>query len=169
MNIDAIIRREQKYNYLDNVQASLEKFGLTLSDLKTYKRVGRSNHGEPDAIFKQNFGKDCKLPEHKCTCLCGHYIVEQCYLCPESKDVNEIIVVGNHCIKKWGFDPAIRGKLENKIKCDLCGSLVLKRGMARHKRTTKCKNNVIDKSNNDTDNATESTTCSDSGSVSSDN
>ena len=167
MNIDAIIRREQKYNYLDAVKASLNKFGLRLEDLKTYKRVGKSNHGVPDTIFKQNFGKDCKLPEHQNACICGHHIVEQCYLCPESNDVNDILVVGNHCIKRMGFDPAIRGKLENKIKCDLCGSLVLKRGMARHKRTTKCKNNTINKLSNDS--TTESTTCSDAGSVSSDN
>ena len=167
MNIDAIIRREQRYNYLDAVKASLNKFGLRLEDLKNYKRVGKSNHGVPDTIFKQNFGKDCKLPEHQNACICGHHIVEQCYLCPESNDVNDILVVGNHCIKRMGFDPAIRGKLENKIKCDLCGSLVLKRGMARHKRTTKCKNNVINKLSNDS--TTESTTCSDAGSVSSDN
>ena len=168
MNIDEIIRGEKKYNYLDTVQASLNEFGLKLEDLKTYKRVGKSRNGVSDTIFKQNFGKDCKLPEHQNACICGHPIVEQCYLCPESNDVNDILVVGNHCIKRMGFDPAIRGKLENKIKCDLCGSLVLKKGMARHKKTTKCKNNVIDKSNNNTDNATESKTCSDTGSVSSD-
>ena len=141
MNIDKIIRREKRYNYLDNVQASLSEFGLTLTDLKTYKRVGRSNGGDADTIFKQNFGKDCKLPDHRNVCLCGHQIVEQCCLCPESNDVNDILVVGNRCIKTWGFDPAIRGKLENKIKCDLCGSLVNKKGIAKHKKTGKCRNN----------------------------
>ena len=49
----------------------------------------------------------------------------------------------------------------------MCGSLVNKKGFARHKKTQKCKNNIINK--NDNDNNTESTKCSDNGSVSSDN
>ena len=80
-----------------DVQPSLREFGLTLSDLKTYKRGDRSNGGEADTIFKHNFGKVCKLPAHQSVCLCGHRIVEQCYLCPKSNDVTifllwEIIV-----------------------------------------------------------------------------
>ena len=57
MNVDKIVRTEKRYNYLDNVQASLSEFGLTLSDVKTYKQVGRSSDGKADTIFKHNFGK----------------------------------------------------------------------------------------------------------------
>ena len=159
MNIDKILNQEIKYNYLDRVEDALKAKGLTFKDLKCYERCGRSKNGlKPDTIFKNKFGENVKPPDFKPTCLCGHRIVEQCYLCPEgSNDINDVITLGNHCIKKWGFDPAIRGKIENKVKCDLCGSLVNKKGFARHKKTQNCKNN------------TESTKCSDNGSVSSDN
>ena len=142
MNIQKILRQEQQYNYLDRVQGSLSEFGLTFSDIQTYRRAGRAKDHVPNATFKHNFGKYAKLPPHRNNCLCGHYIKEQCYLCPEeSNNVDDIIVVGNSCVKRFGFEPALRGKLENKLKCDLCGSLVNKKGIARHKKTSKCKHN----------------------------
>ena len=136
------MRREQQYNYLDRVQGSLSGLGLTLSDIQEYRRAGGAKDHVPSATFVQSVGKDSELPEHQAYCLCGHYIKEQCYLCPpESNNVDNIIVVGNHCIREFGFKPALRGKLENKITCDLCGALVNKKGIARHKKTSKCKNN----------------------------
>ena len=37
--------------------------------------------------------------------------MQQCYLCPQgSTNVENVIVVGNHCSCKWGFEAAIRGK-----------------------------------------------------------
>ena len=169
MNIDKILNQKIKYNYLDKVESALKAKSLTFKDLKCYERCGRSKNGlKPDTIFKNKFGENVKPPDFKYNCLCGHSIVEQCYLCPEgSNNINDVITLGNHCINKWGFNPAIRGKIENKVKCDLCGSLVNKKGFARHKKTQKCKNNAINK--NDNDNTTESTKCSDNGSVSSDN
>ena len=56
--------------------------------------------------------------------------------------------------------------LKEKVKCDVCGAMVCNPVMSRHKKTQKCKNNAINK--NDNDNTTESTKCSDNGSVSSD-
>ena len=165
MNIDKIIQNITQYNYLDRVEESLSALNLTFTDLKHYRRSGSSRHGIPDPIFKQTFGSDAKLPEIKRVCLCGHSIVEQCYLCPkDSNNPDDIIVLGNHCIKKWGFTPAIRGK-GKKVECDVCGAVVNKAGITRHKKTTKCKNNTINKVSNDS--TTESTNCSDSGSVSS--
>ena len=102
MNIQKIIAKEVKYNYLNRVQDSLSDDGLTLSDLQTYKRVGTSIHGVPDYIYEQHFGKDADLPDEQEFCLCGHGIVQQCYLIPEnSNDVNDIITVGNRCVKRW--------------------------------------------------------------------
>ena len=169
MNIDKIINGELKYNYLDRVNDGLKELGLNFQDLKNYTRSGRSFAGlKPDKVFTDKFGKDVKPPNFKPSCLCGHRIVEQCYLCPkDSNDIKDVIVLGNHCIKKWGFEPAIRGKIENKVKCDFCGCLVDRKGIARHKKRPKCMNNPINKTDND--NTTESTKCSDNGSVSSEN
>ena len=127
---------------MDRVQGSLSDVGLTLSDIQEYIRAGSAKYRVPSATFVQNFGKDAKLPWHQDYCLCGHYIKEQRYLCPpESNNVDSIIVVGNRCIRRFGFKPVLRGKLENKITCELCGALVNKKGIARHKNTRKCKNN----------------------------
>ena len=143
MNIPKILRKERDYKYLDRVQCSLSKLGLELNDIQEYRRAGGDQARRvPSATFLQNFGKDVKLPKHQDHCLCGHFIRERCYLCPpESNNVDNIIAVGNHCIRQFGFKPALRGKLENKITCDLCGALVNKKGIARHKKTSKCKNN----------------------------
>ena len=74
---------------------------MTFGDLEHYKRSGSSKHGKPDPIFKEHVGKNCNLPEHRHTCLCGHNIVGQCYLCPmDSNHPNDIIILRNHCIEK---------------------------------------------------------------------
>ena len=98
--------------------------------------------------------------------MCGHRIVEQCYLCPaDSNNPNDILVLGNHCINKWGFTPAIRGK-GKKVECELCGSMVNKSGLARHQKTTKCRNKASLK--HEADNSTISTTASETSSNSND-
>ena len=139
---------------------------LTFSDLKKYKRSGRSKHGKPDTIFKDIFGSDAKQPDFKSYCMCGHRIVEQCYLCPaDSNNPNDILVLGNHCINKWVFTPAMRGK-GKKVECELCGSMVNKSGLARHQKTTKCRNMASLK--HQADNSTISTTASETSSNSND-
>ena len=127
---------------MDRVQCSLSKFGLELNDIQEYRRAGGAKARVPSSTFVQNFGKDAKLPKHHDYCLCGHRIREQCYSCPpESHSVDDILVVGNHCFRQFGFEPALRGKLENKITCELCGALVNRKGIARHKKTSRCKHN----------------------------
>ena len=142
MNIDKIITGEIKYNYLDRVRASLRKLGLTFEDLKNYKRAGRS-YGTlttADTIFKGVCGNDAEIHEYVAHCLCGKKIHEQCYICPiDSSNSEDIIVLGNHCIKTFGFINAIRGK-GKKIQCVTCGSIVNKSGFKRHCETSKCKN-----------------------------
>ena len=51
---------------------------------------------------------------------CGHRIKQQCYLCPEgSTNIEYMIVLGNYCLTKWGYEAAIRGK-GVKDKCEYC-------------------------------------------------
>ena len=83
MNIDKIIANELNYNYVYRIEKPLNQLGLTFTDLKGYLKVGSSNLGRGDAAFKSYFGNDAKIPRHAESCLCGHEITEQCYLCPE--------------------------------------------------------------------------------------
>jgi hypothetical protein len=140
MNIDKIIADELRTCYLDKIEKSLKKIGLTFSDLKKYVRAGRSKYGiSGDAAFQSYFGNDAKIPRPVDRCLCGHEITEQCYLCPEgSKNVDDIIIVGNSCITHWGYARAVRGTGE-KIKCNCCGATVNKSGITRHQETLKCR------------------------------
>ena len=134
MNIENIIADESISIYLSKVENALKWLGLTFSDLKNYIRVGKSNHGRRDAAFKSYFGEYAKLPRHAENCICGHEITEQCYLCPEgSKSIDDILIVGNICIHKWGYDTAIRGK-GVKVKCDCCGATVNKAGIKKIKK-----------------------------------
>ena len=160
MNIDKILRRELKYKYLENVENGLNEYGLTFTDLNNYVRCGRiPAHCKPDKVFVDKFG-DVKPPEYRHVCLCGHFIMEQCYLCPEnSKDVNDIIAVGNHCIDTWGFKRAKWGK-GKKVECDVCGCTVNNSGLARHKKRPCCIKHKCSK-----DNDTESTKSGHSNSV----
>ena len=140
MNIDNIIANELRSIYLNKVETALKLIGLTFSDLKKYVRVGRSKSGiSGDSVFKSYFGNDAKIPRPKERCLCGHEITEQCYLCPEgSKNIDDIIIVGNSCIHQWGYEPAVKGKGE-KVKCNCCGATVNKSGIKRHQQTIKCR------------------------------
>ena len=42
---------------------------------------------------------DLVLPEHKNECICGHHIVENCFI--RKDDKKELLIVGNCCIKKF--------------------------------------------------------------------
>ena len=140
MNIDNLIASELKSSYVYRIEKSLNQLGLVFSDLKGYLKVGSSNLGRRDAAFKSYFGEYAKLPRQAESCLCGHEITEQCYLCPEgSTNMDDVIIVGNGCIHKWGYGSAVRGK-GVKIKCECCGAIVNKSGIKRHQETLKCRN-----------------------------
>ena len=139
MDIDRIIADESKSSYVNRVERSLNKRGLTFADLKNYIRVGSSIHGISDAAFKSYFGDDARLPKHEESCICEHEIQEQCYLCPEgSKNLDDVVTVGNKCINKWGYNPAVRGN-GTKFTCEFCGSTLNKSGKTRHQQTNKCR------------------------------
>ena len=94
-------------------------------------------HGVSDSAFRSYSGHDAEIPLRNNRCLCDHEITEQCYLCPEgSKNMDDIIIVGNRCIHKWGYDPAIRGK-GVKVKCECCEATVNKAGIKKTSRNIK--------------------------------
>ena len=141
MNIDKIIADELKSYYVYRIEKSLNQIGLTFTDLKSYLKVGSSKYGiKGNKVFTNYFGKDANIPLPVENCICGHEIREQCYLCPEGFiNFIDVIIVGNRCIQKWGYDRANRGKGEKK-KCECCGSTVNKTVIKRHQQTLKCRN-----------------------------
>ena len=140
MNIENIIADESRSSYLNKVENALKILGLTFSDLKRCVRVGRSKSGiSGDSAVKSYFGNDAKIPRPKERCLCGHELTEQCYLCPEgSKNIDDILTVGNRCINQWGYDRAVIGNGE-KVKYEFCGATVNKTGIKRHQQTINCR------------------------------
>jgi hypothetical protein len=166
MNIDKILSKDKQYDYLYHVEGALRSKGLTFLELKQYIRCGSSIHGVPSPVLTSKYGKDVKLPDTQMTCMCGHRIIEQCYLCPiGNQDLNQALSVGNHCIKKWGIKPAMRGK-GLKVECDVCGAMLNKSGLARHHKTRKCQG--IASLKHEADSSTISTTASDTSSISND-
>ena len=120
---------------------------MTFTDLNNCAKVGSSKFGKSDSGFKSYFGNGAKVPIHQNRCLCGHEIIQQCYLCPEgSTHIADIIIVGNQCINRWGYDPAIRGKCV-KVNCECCGVIANKSGIQRHQETLTCRNIIYTASN----------------------
>ena len=46
--------------------------------------------------------------------------------------------MGNKCIRKWGYNPAVRGN-GTKFTCEFCGSTLNKSGKKRHQQTNICR------------------------------
>ena len=91
----------------------------------------RSDFERPDFACLTRFGKDAKLPIFQSSCLCGHEIRQQCYVCPKnSTHTGDIITFGNRCIGQCGYAPAIRG-IGVKVKCECCGSTVNRTGLKK--------------------------------------
>lgn len=105
----------------------LEEMGLTYEEVKTYICVGGVHLKERGMTlsyekksyrykrFSDYFPNDI-LPEYKDICVCGHEIHENCFIIkPESKNVNEIIIVGNCCVKRF---------IDNGLSqiCEICKS-----------------------------------------------
>ena len=119
------------YIVLDRVEHALNERGMTFTDLNNWLTVGSCKFGKADSGFKSYFEHDAKLQLHTDKCLCGHEITQQCHLCPEgSTNIDDFIIVGNQCIHRWGYDPAIRGK-GDKVKCECCGVAVNKSGITK--------------------------------------
>lgn len=75
----------------------LKNYGLTYDDIKNsnWKYCGGST-GRHLNYFKLVFS-NYDLPEHTNECVCGHKIIENCYI----RDGEQILVLGNCCIKKF--------------------------------------------------------------------
>ena len=59
---------------------------------------------------------------------------QQCHVCPKnSTNTDDSTTVGNRCIGKLGYVPAIRG-IGVSVKCECCGSTVNTTVLKRHNK-----------------------------------
>lgn len=87
----------------------LAKYKISFEDIKNgkFKYCG-GDKGRHLNYFNMAY-KDWEKPEYDDTCICGHKIIENCYI----TDGEYIIVLGNCCIKK--FVP------KSSRTCEICG------------------------------------------------
>jgi hypothetical protein len=110
----------------------LESYGLTYEEIKSnnWKYCG-GNEGRHLNYFKLCYKKS-ELPEHDNECVCGHHIVENCYI----TDGKELLILGNCCIKK--FIP------KNTRTCEKCEKPHKNRIV---NRCNDCRTGICDKCN----------------------
>lgn len=92
------ILKKEKINYFDNLKKKLGNF-------ENYTAIGKykSKNNEEKTNYMKAFeeNSDLEWPKHSLLCVCGHWIKKQCYI--QNILTNEIIVVGNCCIKKFNI------------------------------------------------------------------
>lgn len=75
----------------------IKEYNLTQEEIEDWKYVG-GNRGS--GLKYWNLCTDNQeLPEHHNKCICGHDIIENCYI--ESPDGEDILVLGNRCVKRF--------------------------------------------------------------------
>jgi hypothetical protein len=126
--------------YNDRILNTLRCLQISEEEFNKYERCGRMEQGmEPNKIFKSIYGDDATPPDITSECICEHIIKEQCYLRPKgSTNISDIVIVGNSCINRYGYQKAVWGKGE-KIQCEICDATVGKKSYKRHQQTATCK------------------------------
>lgn len=100
----------------------LKKYDLSADEIVGWEYCGGFG-GEEDSAHLKHFKlymkqhPEFKIPEQKYSCICGHYIKENCYITKGGR----VLVLGNCCVKRF---------TENGIhlNCAKCG-IVLKRAV----------------------------------------
>ena len=97
--------------YYNNFLAVLKENSTTTNFLTEWEYAGGDDGGRWN-YFRQKFGEDAKRPPYMDSCICGHDIIENCYIV--NKLTKKILVVGTCCIKRFLPERFTR-------KCSLCG------------------------------------------------
>lgn len=114
--------KEPSKNLTKKFIEGLKTYGLSLEQINSegWFYCG-GNTGSRFKTFKQYCGFQKLLPHFESKCICGHPIVENCYI---TKDKEFFLVIGNCCIKKF-----IK---KSGRTCEKCGS------SHRNTSTNKC-------------------------------
>lgn len=103
----------------------LEKHNLTLEEIQSgdWKYCGGNGEQRHKNYFKLIFEND-DYPDPDDHCICGHYIVENCYI--YKHNIDDILILGNCCIKKFvpksGRTCSICDKPHKNRKDNLCNN-----------------------------------------------
>jgi hypothetical protein len=89
--------------------SGLKSYNLTQEEIKNWKYCG-GNSGSDLNYFKLKY-PDEKIPEYVDKCVCGHNIVQNCYI----TDGNEFLTLGNCCVKRF------ISKENQGRTCERCG------------------------------------------------
>ena len=88
----------------------LEEYNITIAQLQSnFKYCGGDSNSHRNYYLLYCKNNDLPKPENTISCICGHRIVENCYI----TDGTQILVLGNCCIKK--FIP------KSSRTCEKCG------------------------------------------------
>jgi len=87
----------------------LKEYNLTMKDMNDFVYRGGDN-GSHYKYYKLLYKTDITFP-HKDSCICGHYIKNNCYI----SNGNQLLTLGNCCIKR--FIP----KEKQRRTCECCG------------------------------------------------
>lgn len=88
----------------------LKEYKLTLEMIKPWKYCGGNRDSKLKYYTLVFPGRP--LPISKDICVCGHKIVENCYITDDIKNGDRILILGNCCIKR--FIP------NSKRSCEVC-------------------------------------------------
>jgi hypothetical protein len=82
-------------NLTEKFIKGLKDYNLSMDQMDNWSYCG-GNCGRHKNYFKLTCPND-DIPELVCKCVCGHNIVENCYI----TDGESIMILGNCCIKKF--------------------------------------------------------------------
>ena len=137
-------RTDEKVYLSDNLIQGFINKGIDPDDVKeNYKYSGGNHHSRHTNYFNLIFPKmDLSLMRKEEYCICGVYIVHNCYI-TKNNDIDTLIIIGNCCIKKFmkhkgrtcdECDKPHTNRLMNKCndckkkynKCE-CGNIISKK------------------------------------------
>ena len=121
----------------------LKEYNISYNDIinGVWKYCGGDSKHHKKYFELQTFYKSDKHPPSVCMCICGHKIIENCYITDETN----ILVLGNCCIKR--FIP------KSGRTCDKCGeshrNRIINRCNTCRKKTFYKKCNTCERMHND--------------------
>ena len=88
-------------HYVKNIKQNLNQLGLTFEDFQQKYKYAGGNQGR-HLNYSKLINLDTSKIEYTNSCLCEHYIEENCYIKSSEEGLKpEILVLGNCCIKRF--------------------------------------------------------------------
>ena len=88
-------------HYLEALKERIKEYNISYEELKQFRYCGSSSDINYWNIFFEHKKPFSESPQRVSTCLCGHDIIENCYIYKDG----QILVVGNRCKKRFMDKP----------------------------------------------------------------